>query len=180
MDHPQIETERLLLRYPEEQDFEPLAEMMQDEEVARFIGGVQDPAITWRAFCSLLGHWQLRGYGFFSVVDKASGEWLGRIGPWYPHLWPQPEVGWTIKRAAWGKGYAPEAAAACLDFVFDTLDWPSVIHLIDQKNTPSQAVARKLGSTDSGQEVEVPGFGIKVNVWGQTADEWRANRATLR
>ena len=121
MKKPVLETPRLLLRYPEEQDFEPLAEMMQDEETARFIGGVQEPAITWRNFCSLLGHWQLRGYGFFSVIEKETGDWLGRIGPWYPHQWPQPEVGWTIKRQAWGKGFAPEAASACLDYVFDTL-----------------------------------------------------------
>ena len=176
MERPVIETERLFLRHPEERDFEPLAEMMQDEETARFIGGKQEPAITWRAFCSLLGHWQLRGFGFFSVVDKKTDEWLGRVGPWYPHQWPQPEVGWTIKRQAWGKGYAPEAAAACLDHVFDTLKWPSVIHLIHVDNTPSQAVATKLGSSDSGREVEVPGFGMMVNVWGQTAEEWRARR----
>lgn len=176
MERPVIETERLILRYPEECDFEPLAEMMQDEETAKFIGGKQVPAMTWRAFCSLLGHWQLRGFGFFSVIDKQTDEWLGRVGPWYPYQWPQPEVGWTIKRQAWGKGYAPEAAAACLDHAFDTLGWSSVIHLIHVDNTPSQAVAAKLGSRDSGQEVEVPGFGMMVNIWGQTAEEWRARR----
>ena len=176
MKKPVLETPRLLLRYPEEQDFEPLAEMMQDEETARFIGGVQEPAITWRNFCSLLGHWQLRGYGFFSVIEKETGDWLGRIGPWYPHQWPQPEVGWTIKRQAWGKGFAPEAASACLDYVFDTLKWPSVVHLIHVDNTPSAAVARKVGSRDTGREVEVPGFGIKVNVWGQSAEDWRTRQ----
>ncbi len=175
MTTPRIETDRLLLRMPEEADFPHIAAMMSDEETARFIGGVQDEAIAWRGFCTLLGHWQLRGYGFFSVVDRATGEWLGRVGPWYPHLWPQPEIGWTIKRQAWGKGYAHEAAAACMDFVFDRLGWSEVIHLIDDGNLASQGVARKLGSGFKGRRGEVAGFGVTVDIWEQTVADWRAH-----
>lgn len=177
MSTPIMKTERLILRVPEEADFEFFAEMMQDKETARFIGGTQEPAITWRNFCTLLGHWQLRGYGFFSVIERTTGEWLGRIGPWNPHLWPQPEIGWTIKRQAWGHGYAVEAAEACMDFVFEKLGWEEVIHLIDEKNTPSQAVARKIGSTFKGRRAEVPGFGMTVDIWEQTAAEWAQHKA---
>ena len=173
---PVLETERLILRRPEEADFEPLARMMGDEENTAFIGGVQEPAHVWRALCAMLGHWELRGYGFFSVIERDSGDWLGRVGPWYPHGWPQPEVGWTIRRESWGRGYAVEASAACLDFVFDRLGWDSVCHLIHAENAPSQGVARKLGSVDWGRDVEVAGFNMMVDLWGQTADEWRARR----
>lgn len=177
MNAPVLETERLILRKPEEPDFEPLSVMMQDVETVRFIGGAQEPAISWRAFCTLLGHWQLRGYGFFSVIEKSSGEWLGRVGPWNPHLWPQPEVGWTIKREAWGRGYAYEAAEACVDYVFNHLGWPEVIHLIDPENVASQGVARKLGSQFKGRRAEVPGFGMTVDVWEQDAGEWAQRHA---
>ncbi len=173
---PVLETDRLVLRAPDISDFEPLCALMADEEVARFIGGVQTPPLAWRGLCGIVGHWQLRGYGFFSVIEKESGQWLGRVGPWNPHGWPQPEIGWTLNRASWGKGYATEAAAACMDHVFDTLGWDSVIHLIHADNHGSQAVAARLGSSNTGEEVEVPGFGILVDVWGQSADDWRARR----
>jgi RimJ/RimL family protein N-acetyltransferase len=178
MTRPILETERLILKAPELADFEPLCEMMADEETARFIGGIQEPAMAWRAFCGVVGHWELRGYGFFSVFEKASGLWIGRIGPWFPHGWPQPEIGWSLNRSTWGKGFATEAAIACMDHVVDDLGWPSVIHLIDKNNLGSQGVARNLGSSNSGREVEVPGFGIMVDVWGQSAEDWKRHRAT--
>lgn len=173
---PRLETERLVLRVPEERDFESLAAVMADEETARHIGGVQSPPLVWRALCTVIGHWAVRGYGFFTVEDKATGEWLGRVGPWNPHGWPQPEVGWTIKRDAWGKGYASEAAARSIDWAFDALGWESVIHLIDKENTGSQGVARKLGSKNLGYQSEVAGFDMVVDVWGQSRDDWQAKR----
>jgi RimJ/RimL family protein N-acetyltransferase len=174
---PALETDRLILRRPVIEDFEAWCAMMGDEETARFIGGVQAPPHVWRSLCTLLGHWQVRGYSFFTVLDKSSSEFIGRVGPWYPQVWPQPEIGWTVKREAWGKGYAVEAAAACMDHVFETLGWSDVIHLIDKQNTPSASVAAKLGSRNSGREDEVAGFGVLADVWGQTAEDWRARKA---
>ena len=179
MIEPVLETERLLLRPTTISDFEPLCTMMADEVTTRFIGGVQSPELAWRSLCGIAGHWQLRGYGFFSVIEKATGQWLGRVGPWYPHGWPQPEIGWTLNRESWGKGYATEAAIACMDHAFDTLGWDSVIHLIHADNRGSQAVAARIGSANTGQEVEVPGFGILVDIWGQSASDWRTHRARL-
>tara|TARA_R110001606_G_scaffold195930_3_gene343596 strand:+ start:178 stop:735 length:558 start_codon:yes stop_codon:yes gene_type:complete len=179
MIEPVLETERLLLRPTNISDFEPLCTMMADEVTTRFIGGVQSPELAWRSLCGIAGHWQLRGYGFFSVIEKATGQWLGRVGPWYPHGWPQPEIGWTLNRESWGKGYATEAAIACMDHAFDTLGWDSVIHLIHADNRGSQAVAARIGSANTGEEVEVPGFGILVDIWGQSASDWRTHRARL-
>jgi len=174
-----LETDRLLLRKPELNDFEPLCEMMADEETARFIGGVQSPALVWRALCGIVGHWELRGYGFFSVFEKESNIWIGRIGPWYPHGWPQPEIGWTLNRSTWRKGYASEAAIVCMDHVVDDLGWDSIIHLIDKDNIGSQGVARNIGSSNTKQEVEVPGFGMMVDIWGQSAEDWKQYRKTI-
>lgn len=168
-----IETDRLILRQPDLSDFEPLCTLMGDAETARFIGGVQEPALVWRNLCGIVGHWALRGYGFFSVIEKASGQWLGRVGPWHPHGWPQPEVGWSLTRASWGKGYASEAAMACMDHVFDTLGWADTVHLIHPDNTPSQRVAARLGSRNLGREWVVPGFNMTVELWGQSAADWR-------
>ena len=101
---------------------------MQDAETCRFIGGQQPRALAWRGFLTMVGAWHIQGFAMFSVLEKATGAWVGRVGPWQPDGWPGPEVGYTIVRAAWGKGYAPEAAAAAMDWAFDHLGWTEVIH----------------------------------------------------
>ena len=78
--------------------------------------------------------------------------------------------------AAWGKGYAAEAGARSLDWIFDDLGWESVIHLIHADNIGSQGVARKLGSYNWNKPVKIAGFDIIADQWGQTREEWRARR----
>ena len=94
----------------------------------------------------MAGSWTLNGYAMFSVIEKASGRWVGRIGPWMPADWPGTEVGWGISRDAWGKGYAVESAVASMDWVVDHLGWTDVIHCVDEANIPSAKVAERLGS----------------------------------
>jgi len=171
-----IETERLILRPPQASDFSALEEMAKDEETMRFIGGVSEPAMTWRTHAMLTGHWALRGYGFFSVIERESGNWMGRVGPWNPHLWPEPEVGWTITRPYWNQGFAREAAMASINWTFEHLGWEQVTHMIDPANTPSQALARSLGSKPLREIDELPGFGkMKIVIWGQTRKQWQEN-----
>jgi RimJ/RimL family protein N-acetyltransferase len=170
-----IETERLLLRPPLYEDFGPWAAMMADEQAARFIGGVQPANIAWRGLMAMAGSWQLTGVGMFSVIEKATGRWVGRLGPWQPHGWPGPEVGWGLSRDAWGKGYATEGAAAAIDYAFDVLGWDEVIHCIDPANDPSRNVARRLGSRFLRMDRCPPPFDhVDAEVWGQTRDEWKA------
>jgi RimJ/RimL family protein N-acetyltransferase len=147
---PTLETERLILRPPVAEDFAGFCTFLGDSEATRFIGGVQSPAIVWRNLRSVAGGWALDGFHFFSVIEKSSGAWIGRIGPIYPHDWPGPEVGWGLLPAYWGKGYATEAASAAMDFVFDRLGWERVIHTIAPENEASAAVARALGSRHIG------------------------------
>ena len=81
---PTLETDRLLLRPPVEADLDGWAELMGDEDCARFNGGTMARPAAWRAMASMAGSWALRGYGMFSVVEKESGRWIGRLGPWQP------------------------------------------------------------------------------------------------
>ena len=176
---PTLTTERLILRPPRQADFEPWAAVMADEEAARYIGGVQPTAAAWRTMATMTGAWTLRGFSMFSVIERAEGRWIGRVGPWFPHGWPSPEVGWGLVRGAWGRGYAQEAATACLDWVFDALGWPKVIHCIDPANQASIALARRLGSTFRGQAILPPPVDATVDIWGQSAADWRTRRAAL-
>lgn len=169
-----IETERLVLRPPRKEDFDGWAAMMADAEVARFIGGQQARAAAWRGFLTMVGAWHIQGFGMFSVIEKSTGQWLGRLGPWQPEGWPGPEVGWGLARGAWGKGYAHEGACASIDWAFDHLGWTDVIHSIDPDNLPSQALARRLGSRNRGPgRLPAPYEDSPVDIWGQTREEWR-------
>lgn len=175
---PTLETERLILRPPAKEDFEPWCAMMADEETARFIGGVAAPSQVWRQMCTIAGAFALYGYAMFSLVEKSTGRWIGRAGPWTPADWPGTEVGWGLVRDVWGKGYATEAATASIDWVFDHLGWTEVIHCIEAENFPSAEVARRLGSAPLRTEQMPKPFDDKtVDIWGQTREQWRARRA---
>lgn len=172
-----IETERLMLRPTELADFEPWAQMMSDEQTARFIGGVQAPPTAWRALMSMAGAWSLTGVAMFSVIEKSSGRWVGRLGPWRPHDWPGNEIGWGLSREAWGKGYAVEGAAAAMDYAFDVIGWDDVIHCIDPGNAASRRVAERLGSRLLRMGHCPPPYDHEeIQVWGQTRQDWKARR----
>jgi len=167
-----LETERLILRMFRESDTDAYAEMMADPEVMRFLGGRPLPrAEAWRSMALMLGHWQLRGYGFWAVEERASGEMVGRVGCWRPEGWPGLEVGWTLRRSFWGRGYATEAARASVDYAFTALEQARVISLIAPENAGSIRVAERLGERPAG-EWEV--FGTKVIVYAVGREEWRA------
>jgi RimJ/RimL family protein N-acetyltransferase len=175
---PRLETERLLLRVPEACDFDDFAEFNTDEDAMRFIGGHMPRAAAWRKFLVMPGAWAIQGFGMFSVIEKASGAWLGQLGPWQPEGWPGTEVGWSFKRSAWGKGYATEAAIAAIDWSFDQLGWDEVIHSIDPQNMASILLAQRLGSRNRGPgTLPAPFEAARIDIWAQSRAEWRAGRA---
>ncbi|HST93102.1 MAG TPA: GNAT family N-acetyltransferase [Brevundimonas sp.] len=178
MSGPVLETERLTLRPIAMEDFPRWAEMMADPEAARFLGGPQPAATAWRGFMTMAGAWSLTGVSMFSVIERETGLWLGRIGPWRPEGWPGTEVGWGLHPDAQGKGYGVEAATAAIDYAFDVLGWTDVIHCIDPQNTPSQRLAERLGSSNLGPTRLPPPFHeLAMERWGQSREQWRARRA---
>ena len=177
MTGPVLQTERLTLRPLAIEDFPRWAEMMADPVASKFLGGVQPTSTAWRGFMSMAGAWSLTGISMFSLIERDTGRWLGRIGPWTPHGWPGTEVGWGLHPDAQGKGYGVEAATATLDYAFDVLGWTDVIHCIDPDNTPSQRLAERLGSYNQGPtRMPAPFQDLPVDKWGQSRAEWRARR----
>lgn len=175
---PTLETERLILRPPVAADFPHFCTMHADAHVMEYLGGVQGSELTWRSLCALVGAWTINGFSMFSIIEKASGDWVGRLGPWKPEGWPGTEIGWALLPTAWGKGYATEGAAACMDYAVDILGWGTIIHTILPGNAASVRVAERLGARLQGQAPTPPPFeGMMWDVYGQSADEWRARRA---
>ena len=159
-----LETDRLKLRGFRNEDFDEFAELCADAEVMRFIGGKPvDRLEAWRQFAFHVGHWELRGYGHWVVEEKSTGRLVGRVGFLNPVGWPAFEIGWTLKREFWGKGYASEAARRALQYGFNELDKPHIISLIHPENKASIHVAERLGETVEGK-TEL--FGHDVLIYG--------------
>lgn len=172
-----IETERLVLRPPLLDDFDGWAALAADAQNMRHLGGVQARPVAWRNFAFTVGSWHLQGFSSFSVIEKASGRWIGRVGPLQPEGWPGTEVGWTLARAYWGRGYAVEAATAAIDWVCANLRWHEIIHCIGPDNLSSIAVASKLGSAKlRTAQMPPPYDGMTVDIWGQSREQWLARR----
>jgi RimJ/RimL family protein N-acetyltransferase len=141
-----LETSRLLLRQFAERDWDDLHRMFEDEECVRYT--IKTPLTrwqTWRALAGYLGHWSMRGYGPYAVVEKTSGRMMGPVGLWYPGDWPEPEIKWSLSREFWGKGYASEAALAVQAMAFQSLKRHRLISLILPENEASKKVATRLG-----------------------------------
>lgn len=172
---PTLETERLVLRPPHADDLDGYAAFMADPTSARFLGGPVPRSAAWRQLATLVGAWTLNGFSMFSFIEKATGKWVGRGGPWMPDGWPGTEVGWGVIPEAQGRGYATEAARAAIDWAFDELGWTEVIHCIAPENVASIAVAKKLGSQRLRSDVIAPAPLVETwDLYGQTREQWRA------
>ena len=177
---PTLETARLILRPPIQEDFDGYAQMAAEEETMRFLGGVGSRDAAWRMMSTLTGAWVLLGYSMFSVIEKESGRWIGRLGPWRPGGetggWPGAEVGWGLVKSAQGKGLAYEGAEAAMDWAFNHLGWDEVIHCIDPNNTPSIALAERLGSHNLRKGKLPPPIDVEIDIYGQSKQDWRTRR----
>jgi RimJ/RimL family protein N-acetyltransferase len=172
---PTLETARLILRGWRPEDLAPYAAMMADAETARFItrdGLPYSENRTWGEIASLIGHWQLLGYGMFVVEERATGAFLGRVGPLEPPGYPGFEIAWGLAPTARGKGYAVEAARATIDWSFAHFPLSRIISLIDPRNLASQRVAIALGERRTAERFAP--FGDLCDIWEIRRDDWHA------
>ena len=144
-----------------------------DPGTARFITvdgkPVVDEMTGWRHAVVMAGHWTLHGAGMFVVEEKSSGKFAGRVGPFYPPVWPWFEVGWGVANQFRGKGYAVEAARAAIGWSFATFEMDTICHCIDRENTASLAVARRLGAHPEGETMLL---GHAVELWVTRRERW--------
>ena len=172
-----LDTERLRLRAFRQDDFETYAAICADPEVMRYLGEGKplDRAQSWRAMAGIVGHWQLRGFGLWAVEERATGTLLGRIGFFEPEGWPDFELGWMLRREAWGRGYATEGARRAMAHAFTELGRGHLISLIRPGNDPSIRVAERLGETLRSETVL---FGHPALVYGIDRAGWRNKNFT--
>lgn len=142
---PTLQTDRLTLRGPEARDWPAFRDFFTS---ARSIhtGGPKDPKAAWILFAAELGHWQIHGFGMWSVTLRDDTS-IGLVGCWYPDHWPEKEIGWLIWDGYEGQGYAVEAAKAARAHCYGPLNWTTAVSYIHRDNTRSIALAERLGCT---------------------------------
>lgn len=151
MNPPTLTTSRLILRPMQKGDFPHAVAMWGDEDVVRFIGGViRSPQDVWFASVRGRGMWDILGFGYWTVIDRETGDFLGEAGfadfkrGMTPDLSQWPEAGWAFGRASWGRGIASEAIAAIHGWLDENRPGDSVC-VIDEGNRASRRVAEKCG-----------------------------------
>ncbi len=140
-----------------ESDLDAYADMCADPIVMRYLGPgkVMTRPESWRSMAVFIGHWQHEGLqplGRRREGDAADDRALGFLNP---EGWPGFEIGWTLARHAWGKGYATEGAKVALQYAFTELDQRHVISLIHPCNVASMKVAERVGETVRAQDQTV-------------------------
>jgi RimJ/RimL family protein N-acetyltransferase len=147
-----LETSRLVLRLHTLADFAAFAAQRADPVVMKYMGsGPIGEEEAWGKFQSLIGHWQLLGWGTWAVEEKASGRYLGALGyaekkrPKEHPASGAPEMGWSFVSAAHGKGFASEALVAALVWGRDYFGPARVVCVIDDNNAASIRLADKHG-----------------------------------
>ena len=162
-----IETSRLVLRCFKEDDWLDLHRLYSDPECTRYtIQRTLTEGESWRTMATMIGHWQIRGYGPYAVEDKATGKVMGPVGLWYPNDWPEPEIKWALASGYWGCGYASEAARAVKQVAAEYMPETSLISLIFSDNQPSIKLAEAIGAT----------FEREFEFRGQTAHIFRHSK----
>jgi RimJ/RimL family protein N-acetyltransferase len=148
---PTIGTERLIMRPFREDDVDAYTAMLQTPEVRASLH-LPDDIGREQAFsqmCGWLGQWELRGTGQWALQERTTGVFVGRAGSHWPERvdWPGIEIGWTLHPEHWGKGYATEAGAAAVQYVFAHHVVDEIYSMILPENAASRAVAKRLGFT---------------------------------
>ena len=151
-----LETERLVVRTWTPDDAQEGFRIWSDEEVMRYVGTGQPNATVeeTRAWLGrMMAHHERHGFGFWAVVEKDSGRLVGSCGLGYQRDGGPPlEFGYTLARSHWGRGYATEAASACLRYAFEVLRLPEIVASVDSRNLASCRVLEKIGFVYQRQE----------------------------
>ena len=149
-----IETERLLLRPPREDDCEWWLAALNTAAVNRHLGGPRDPAAVARQWSRNVATFGKRGRGFRVAELRENGMAIGQIGfsdvgeALAPELMRgEPQIGWKFAEPHWGQGLAEEAARATLQWGFDEAGFAGVWAQTSDSNAASTRLIGRLGLT---------------------------------
>ncbi|SEW39717.1 GNAT family N-acetyltransferase [Chitinophaga arvensicola] len=145
---------RLGFRYWEETDLVPFCEMGKDPEVMQFFPATLPEQDSIAMVARIRQHFSEKGYGLYAVDLLSTQKFIGFIGLSTPrfdaYFTPCTEIGWRLRRDAWGRGLATEGAIRCLSYAFETFDFSEIYSFTAVINQPSERVMQKAGMQQVG------------------------------
>lgn len=154
-----LTTDRLEFRQWQTTDFPAIAQFFADPILAQYVGGVKNKEEAWRLMATYIGHYQLKGYSYLALVEKATGALVGTVGLWKSDPWPEIEMGYWLLGSMQGKGYGTEAGAVVKKYAFSTLKLSTLVSYIHPDNEPSKQLATRLGGVHK-EDIELLEFGF--------------------
>lgn len=168
----EIITPRLLLREMTDDDFPALYTILSDPETMRYYPKPYDEAGVrrWISWCK--DSYAKHGFGLWAVTLRDTGEFIGDCGISLQPINGQwlPEIGYHIRKDHWRRGYAAEAAAACIRLAFEQFGFSAVYSYMKAENEPSWRTAMKNGMTLV-DEYDDP-VNIRTRVFAINRDAW--------
>lgn len=142
-----LETERLILRELVQEDYNDLCRLLQDDETMYAYEGAFSDQEAQAWLDKQLNRYQTYHFGLWAMIRKDTQEWIGQCGITMQAYKDQevPEIGYLLQRRYWHQGYATEAAIACREYGFNTLQFPALYSIIRDTNQASQRVALRNG-----------------------------------
>ena len=135
-------------------DTEAFAQINADADVMQYFPKPLTYKETEDFVERLMNHFQKHGFNYFATEILESGELIGFIGLAYQSYesdyTPAVDIGWRLKKSAWGKGFATEGAKRCLKFAFESLELEQLISTCTLMNHPSEKVMQKIGMQKAG------------------------------
>lgn len=187
---PTLETERLRLRGWRESDREPSARLNADPRVTEFLGAVLDRDQSDAFIARIEAGFAEHGFGLWAVEVRDGEPFIGFVGLSVPHFQahftPCVEIGWRLEAAAWGHGYASEAARAALAFGFEQRELPEIVSFTAASNHRSRQVMERIGmhrraQDDFGHPALPATHPLQAHVlYRLTRVEWIARRELAR
>ena len=149
---PVLETGRLIMRGFDRNNFPNFAAILADPAAMKHIGGrALSREESWRKYMSLDGSWNLLGFGYWDVFEKATGHYAGHVGfstflrQTEPSIEGRPEIGWIVAPDAQGKGYATEAAKAAMAWGLPKFNGVRPVCIMEPDYPATRRVAEKCG-----------------------------------
>ena len=171
-----METNRLILREMTENDFEALHAIFSDPETMQYYPAPFDEEKTRSWIMRNQNRYAECGFGLWAVVLKETGRVIGDCGVTMQNIHGQilPEIGYHIHKDHQRRGYASEAARACMDFVFEQTPYEAVYSYMKYLNAASYGVAMKNGMRFI-EEYDDP-INTRTRVYAISREEWMMAR----
>ena len=158
-----LSTERLLLPPLTLEHAADLIGLYADPEVARYVGGdTLTPETIPLQAARFAEVWREHGFGQSAVIDRETGDFLGRVGLHYWPAWDEVELGYVLAASAQHRGLAAEASRAWIDWARGALGRDHLIAVIDPRNTASIGLALRLGFALDRADVTPTGVAVRI------------------